>query len=93
MLKSEFEVSTAVNGYEAVELVRSKPIDYFSAVILDLNMPIMDGYRACTLLFDYFNANNHRLPSERPFIERDRDAHISKTLLFCVSSDCSPETS
>jgi CheY-like chemotaxis protein len=41
---------TAENGLQAVQIVSSYPPDYFQAIILDLNMPIMDGYEACVLI-------------------------------------------
>ncbi len=55
MLESKFIVHTAENGLQALQKIRVNPIDYFDAVILDINMPIMDGYEACTLIYDYLN--------------------------------------
>jgi DNA-binding response OmpR family regulator len=40
-----FEVVTATNGREAVDLFETRPTD-FSAVVLDLTMPVMDGHEA-----------------------------------------------
>jgi len=36
---------------EAVELVKEYNPDFFSAIILDLNMPIMDGLEACEVIY------------------------------------------
>lgn len=42
-----YEVQAAYNGKEAVEVARSFCPD---VVVLDLNMPVMDGYEAAKLL-------------------------------------------
>jgi CheY-like chemotaxis protein len=46
--KAGMEVVTAINGYQAFEIV-SKQTEQtgFDLVILDLNMPISDGYETC----------------------------------------------
>jgi len=38
----------AENGFIAVEKVKSKAKDYYDAVILDINMPILNGFDACS---------------------------------------------
>ena len=47
LLKHEgCHVRTAVNGQEAVQIFeRSKPF-YFDAILMDVTMPVMDGYTA-----------------------------------------------
>ncbi len=40
-------VTVAVNGQEAVDLVRAQPFD---AVLMDVQMPVMDGHQATTLI-------------------------------------------
>ena len=44
-----YDVRTAYDGMEAVELARSFLPE---VVILDINMPVMDGYEAASLLRD-----------------------------------------
>ena len=47
-LRKHFDqVITAQNGEEAVELVKIYPQSYFCAIILDIDMPVMDGMEAC----------------------------------------------
>ncbi len=49
--KSGFRVTPALNGHEAFEKARAAcretVCQQFEVVILDLNMPICDGYQAC----------------------------------------------
>jgi len=45
VLSSEgYQVSTAKNGREAVEIVAQEPVDL---VLMDIMMPVMDGLAAC----------------------------------------------
>jgi diguanylate cyclase (GGDEF)-like protein len=44
LLSSDYEVVCAENGQQALELLREKYASFLSAVILDLIMPVMDGY-------------------------------------------------
>ena len=47
ILESEgFSVETAVNGKEAVEKVSSADFGYYNAVLMDIQMPVMNGYEA-----------------------------------------------
>ena len=39
-------VEEAVDGSEAVEIVKSRPEFYYDLVLMDIQMPIMDGYEA-----------------------------------------------
>lgn len=41
----------------------SHPINYFSVIILDINMPAMDGREACKLILEHFLrvSDNYRL--------------------------------
>ncbi len=42
----DLTVELANNGQEAVQMVLSKPVDYYALVLMDLQMPIMDGHSA-----------------------------------------------
>lgn len=52
-LEPHFIVETAENGLQAVQIVSSFPPDHFHVVILDINMPIMDGYEACVRIYEH----------------------------------------
>ena len=41
-------IETADNGLVALQKVKFFPNNYFDVIILDLNMPIVDGFEACT---------------------------------------------
>ena len=49
-LKPIFNIITAENGYQAVQLVKEHPKTYFDVIMLDINMPIMDGFEACKII-------------------------------------------
>mmetsp|Transcript_44917 Transcript_44917/g.59626 ORF Transcript_44917/g.59626 Transcript_44917/m.59626 type:complete len:101 (-) Transcript_44917:565-867(-) len=42
------------NGKEALEKVLLKRPSYYSVIILDIQMPIMDGIEACKKIKEYF---------------------------------------
>ena len=49
----------ATNGREAVELIQTNP-DAFSMILMDLQMPVMDGITATQLIREYeSNTNRH----------------------------------
>jgi CheY-like chemotaxis protein len=57
-------VTTAINGHEAYEIIDQSLKDkdrledsncLFDIVFLDLNMPISNGYEACTKILKLFN--------------------------------------
>lgn len=56
--QKNFEVVTAINGLEAYtklyETLDEKV--YFDLVVLDLNMPISDGYESCNKILNLFEA-------------------------------------
>ena len=41
-----FVIETAENGQEAVEAVKGSDPGYFDAVLMDVQMPVMNGYEA-----------------------------------------------
>lgn len=61
VLVDHFEVETAQNGYQALQMVSSSPPDYYDAVILDINMPIMDGFEACLLIDQDLRQRNQHM--------------------------------
>ena len=82
---------TADNGHQAIAEIQKHQKDFFTAVLLDLNMPIMDGFEACDRINNLLNREELNLPDELLILPRDTVK--SRTLLFCLSADVSHETS
>lgn len=55
-LQQFFDIDVAQNGLEAIQIVASKPSDFFDVIILDIDLPIMDGLETCDRIFDIFQA-------------------------------------
>ena len=51
--KDEYEVVTALNGREAIDIINNNIDDSIAGVLLDLNMPEVDGFA----VLDYFKEN------------------------------------
>ena len=51
---NEYEVVTAYNGKEALDIIRNNVDDSIIGLLLDLNMPEVDGFA----VLDYFKENN-----------------------------------
>ncbi|MCR5156539.1 MAG: amino acid permease [Butyrivibrio sp.] len=45
-----FAVETAENGQEAVDKVNDAPAGYYDVILMDVQMPVMDGYEASTAI-------------------------------------------
>jgi len=55
-----FKVKTATNGYDAFQTVKNsilsrKEEELFDLVVLDLNMPIENGYEAAAMISKLYN--------------------------------------
>ena len=57
--KAQMEVVTAINGHQAFEILNKQTdSSMFDLVILDLNMPISDGYETCRNIMKVFTRDN-----------------------------------
>ena len=54
-LENDFQVEVAENGLQAFELVKKHGRAHFKAIVLDINMPIMDGIDACNKIHSYLS--------------------------------------
>ena len=50
----EYEVIIAMNGKEAIDSIKNNVDDSIVGLLLDLNMPVVDGFA----VLDYFKENN-----------------------------------
>ena len=58
MLEDFFNVKTSNNGLEALDIVFAQPRNYFDVIVLDINMPIMDGFETCSKINNYLASQN-----------------------------------
>ena len=62
ILRQHFSiVHTVENGADAVEIVTLRPGSFYSAIVLDIDMPVMDGIEACEKIVAYFKSERERL--------------------------------
>ena len=86
-----FIVEHAYNGQECLDKLNSAPADYYNIILMDIQMPIMDGYeatRAIRALRDYEKANIPILAMTANAFAEDKiqafrcgmNAHIAKPI-------------
>ena len=86
-----FAVETAENGLRAMELFSSSCPGYYSAILMDIRMPLMDGLTAAANIRHLSNADAKRIPiiamTANAFdddIEKSKaagmDAHLAKPI-------------
>ena len=86
-----FIVEHAYNGQECLDMLDSAPADYYNIILMDIQMPIMDGYeatRAIRALRDYEKANIPILAMTANAFAEDKiqafrcgmNAHIAKPI-------------
>ena len=95
LCKYGFELETAENGQEAVEMVAAEAPGYYDLVLMDIQMPIMDGYEATkamrhlprkdvtTLPILAMTANAFEEDKERA-LQNGMNGHIAKPLYIDV---------
>ena len=96
MLKeSGFEVESVPDGCDAVDAIEGHPEDYYDAVLMDIQMPIMNGYEATRRIRSMVREDAKRIPiialsanareqDKRMSIESGMNAHVAKPFDLAV---------
>ena len=92
MLKSAgIEVETANDGSEALDMVKIHPAGYYDLVLMDIQMPMMNGYEATRAIRSLDDPNKARIPviamtanafdeDRKAAFSAGMNAHIAKPL-------------
>ncbi len=92
ILKTEgFSIEEAFNGLEAVQILEASKKGYFDCVLMDVQMPIMDGYEATKTIRASNNEYVNKIPiiamtanafdeDKRKALECGMNMHISKPI-------------
>ena len=86
-----YQVDVAENGREALEKIESCPAGTFDAVLMDIQMPVMDGYEAAEKIRGLDDPEKAGIPmiavtanafgeDVRKALEKGMDGHISKPI-------------
>ena len=91
LTESGFEVETAPDGTDAVDMVSKSEENYYDAVLMDVQMPIMDGYEATRTIRNLPRKDVRDLPiiamtanaleeDKEAALKNGMNAHIAKPL-------------
>ena len=81
-------VERAANGKECVEMLKEKPVDYYDMILMDIQMPEMDGYQATEMIRNLGNSRaavpivamtaNAFEEDRQKALDAGMNAHVSK---------------
>ena len=55
-------IDRAANGVECVEMMEKAPEDYYSLILMDIQMPLLDGYRTAEKIRRFPNKEKAKIP-------------------------------
>ena len=98
---SGFLVESAVDGSDAVEAVKNHPPRYYDLILMDIQMPVMNGYEATRLIRNMERSDTKVLPivalsanareeDKQMSLESGMNAHVAKpfdiaNLIFTIN--------
>ncbi|MBQ7476465.1 MAG: response regulator [Selenomonadaceae bacterium] len=91
LYEMELEIDEAVDGVDAVEMFEKSPLNYYDAVLMDIQMPKMNGYDATRAIRNLPRADSKTTPiiamtanafdeDKNNVLEAGMDDHIAKPL-------------
>ena len=91
LTEAGFEVETAPDGTDAVEMVKNSDEFYYDAILMDVQMPIMDGYEATRTIRSMPRKDVKKIPiiamtanaleeDKEAALKNGMNAHIAKPL-------------
>jgi CheY-like chemotaxis protein len=84
--EKDFQCDIAENGLIAFSKVKHYPRNHYAAILLDINMPIMDGFEACDLIYDHLHGTNDiKSLLSNQLGTGQNDHETSKTKIFALS--------
>ncbi|MDR1689688.1 MAG: transporter substrate-binding domain-containing protein [Clostridiales bacterium] len=90
----EIETTEAVNGEEAVSIFEKSPEGYFHLILMDIQMPVMDGYEATKAIRNLKRADAEKIPivamtanAYKEDIEAAKDAGMNSHLAKPIDTD------
>ena len=93
-----FEVESVPDGCDALDAVACHPAHYYDAVLMDIQMPIMNGYEATRRIRALGREDTEKLPiialsanareqDKRASLESGMNAHVAKPFDLAVLVD------
>lgn len=74
LLEHELEVEEATNGLEAVDTVKRKGTDYYDLILMDIQMPFLNGYEATKQIRNLEDQRTKRSSRRVPIIALSANA-------------------
>lgn len=92
MEQLDFEVHQASNGFQAVQMVKALNYEHaantYTLIMMDLNMPLIDGYEACKRIKKFF-LENSRMPISYGL--EDKKVQLDRINFMPIIAACTSE--
>jgi len=86
--ENDFQCEIAENGLVAFSKVKSLPKNYYDSILMDIHMPIMDGFEACERIYEYlYGISDIKSLLSNRICSGSKDNEVSKTKIFALSGD------